>query len=402
MNSMDSPNPSTIWLYDDEPPIEPVPVIVIITRVSLIFLGLVLFLYLLVSKPSQKRLVSKKIRQFPFRSSALPPHSPSSVEKLPLELIFKIIEELPSSSKLSLSYSCRLFRYSVYSSGFFIEMLFAPSRWSNPTESRHVRSQEMGDFLMMMELDKHLDVPYLSKQKLCCRGCHTRHEYECFSPDALKIQDPIYRSCRGREGSLVACPAMIMEFEHASILLGQRYASAAVLSTCDCKNHRANVSFIPNARQMLTLRVPRFVIETVIDAQHGILDPWFHQGLKETPVCPHLQLTSTNLRAGLNTLFGRYKNSFMNRFSYEILNCRVCNATVRFSICPKSENPRLNRWQWVFPRRIMLPKNCVFVVKISRFIEPLEGCKATDRKWLIHVTPPHCLKRRVRAGNASR
>ena len=117
---------------------------------------------------------------------SLPSASPFAY--LASELLQEIIRHLSPSAKISLSYTCRFFRYLVYDTGYYIETLFT----ATPPNDL-----EKGNLHLLLDRDRLLRFPYQSKTHFYCHSCHTNHRAKFFSPEALRAP-PGGRDCRGR------------------------------------------------------------------------------------------------------------------------------------------------------------------------------------------------------------
>ena len=147
----------------------------------------------------------------------------SGIEKLPVEILDQIMQDLPSSVKLSLRYTCRTL---CLRSSLAIEQIFAR------------RPHERLLFLCMLERDGKL-----SPWKLACSTCVKALDRSLFLTKSIG-ERPFKRKCRGHEGRMWICPHKIWDYTQVRAFRNGSVVTPSIrclwnwpYGPCECENY---------------------------------------------------------------------------------------------------------------------------------------------------------------------
>jgi hypothetical protein len=152
--------------------------------------------------------------------------APSShIEGLPTELALEIINHLPPSSEISLSYTCRKLRPLLPAQ---INHIFAPrTRAGKETRAGSEDPSDWFTFLCMLERDHRLSA------RLVCSACSRCYHSLRFSLFARQ-QDPFERQCIKHEGKFWLYPHKFWSYSKVSRLQELQQTYNGMLASVVC------------------------------------------------------------------------------------------------------------------------------------------------------------------------
>lgn len=216
---------------------------------------------------------------------------------LPTELLLLISSFLPSSGKLSLSYTCRRF-HSIFT--ILVEDLF--ERWPSPSESKS-RRHDQDLYKSIVRATHSSNRPQssenVSPQRPNCRLCSEENLCSDFSITALRRRDN-QQVCIKHEGLLWVCPSNSWNYEQASALgqdlasLGPRLKAQARpfpggIGLCPCKQHFTTVH---NSTIIQAFPIKRFASQAMMPTPTMVAQLLEDVHLR---ICPHRSMSSPQI-----------------------------------------------------------------------------------------------------------
>ena len=285
----------------------------------------------------------------------------ANLEVLPIELLSEVWKSLPLSSQLSLSYTCRHFRFYSLDSGCSIKSLF-PTR--QPTENNTSCSPEQWDFLCILERDQSQAHSRDLAPTALCSSCKAQHPVTLFSQNQLH-RDASERQCVGRQGKLWLCPHTQLSSAPLDMTRGWNE-----ITKCADVHHQVRIEWTAAIleRSILSCTDEWEIREADIrEALEGL----------EFDICPHLRINDPSIPK-------LYSVSKHVRNTFDKLACS-CSALCRASPSQQCEvcNIRLG---FGFRSLDWAPFHSVLYLRIRRHLPPFYD--PTDPNWLIQIASP--------------
>ncbi len=207
---------------------------------------------------------------------------PVCLETLLTELILSIVEILPPSSVLALTYTCKTFYRSC---DFPLQDTLGPRRLAVNRDM--IRSERL-KLLCMLARDRKFP-----QGRLVCSACTTTHDSGLFRCTAHYVPSS-KRKCRGSEGRMWICPYKILDYEQIKAIKehfrrpprarSNNLEIPAILERCKDPDHYVSITSnqVRQWRPIIYINNETPLCEQNIVAALGSLN---------TSICPHLRVT---------------------------------------------------------------------------------------------------------------
>ena len=335
--------------------------------------------------PPSNGVESLQLSSIDISSEALPPIPELEAETAPItlpnlcsELILDIVEYLPPSSHMSLSYSCRTMRNKMDLS--FAEVLGdkdpkgGVSGSTLSIESRNVRYLERLELWNMLVRDG----------KIPLRNASYTGDQTKIVDNSSVVTTPLYAPLStehhelGTAGRLWVCPHRLLDYKDATRKRGAE------------NNHRCGSSFVSSSGRIVIWSIMRIPINSVPTSKEVV------EALRplDAPICPHLRLNHASVARVYDSRCQIFRSNkswsqaasdcrCSTCLSGKVLTvvCSYCDTVIRFDIQPDHSG-----WANFY----------LFITRTDRF-----GQSCSHRDWIAQVARPTDFENYNRAWEAT-
>lgn len=323
-----------------------------------------------------------------------PGSTPTTLLRLPTELILNLAQYLPPSAYMSFSYSCRNVRDKLSASIAHVlgDKVIKDLSFASPpsVELRNTRSLERMELRSLLDRDGQIP-----RQNAFCSGCGYAHDSSRFSLASLS-QPRDKRRCLGRAGQAWICPHRTIDY-HQATSYGQtqdshKCGSCWVLVDSTYPGY----GFDTCLTDWPIMRVPRDGVLSNEEVKEAL-------GRLGAATCPHLRLDDACVasvyhqdcrKLRWNSSFSgsapdcRCSNCPLNKFCTVV--CSFCGTGVLFRI--KGERNGTETLRLLVTRTFREVWSCTDPAWICHLAEPADF-EEYDREW--QASSAECWRRVV-------